>query len=325
MKTKIGLIITFTAILHGAFAQLKNQSKDNSTATSDLVIPISKADLGTFPYFKTFPNFYPTNGSGDSLTLEQNRTYFFDGKKFITVDGKVSKQKLSLRDDKKLKPSEFQLIQEFDKIINALGGKKVYTGKLPKDALKQYAGADEVELGAKGQLVGSAYVGVVEYVVKTPEKEVWLQLNPYNIGSSFYDLLVVERQENLLTTNINKQNELLQNLEKRSKTVFTMDFAPDSAALQTQSKDELLSLVGVLQAHPDWKLKIDVHSAPLTKPEYVLALTQQRAEELKKQLIALGVKSSSVNAQGLGDTKPITSNDTEKGRQTNTRVEVTRL
>ena len=98
-------------------AQPKNEAILGSEPTN---IPITKADLGTFPYVKTLPNFTP----GDSITIEQNRTYFFDGKTYFTVDGQVSFQEFQVSDRTKKIPSEFQIIQTFDQLVATLGGKK---------------------------------------------------------------------------------------------------------------------------------------------------------------------------------------------------------
>lgn len=226
---------------------------------------------------------------------------------------------------RKKTPSEFQIIQEFDKIVSTLVGKKIYTGKLPEDQLKKISGNDIVELDSRHQVAPNAYYGVVEYVIKTPQKEVWVQLVPSSIGSGFYNILVVEKESLLLTTNINKQNLILKDLEKSAKAITNLYFDLDNVTLLTESKDELLNIVGIFQAHPDWKIKIEINNAPVGKPDYILALTEKRAAAIKQELIALGVKTISVEIKGLGDTKPVVSNDTEKGRQTNTRVEISKL
>jgi OmpA-OmpF porin, OOP family len=288
-------------------------------------IPISKADLGTFPYFNTFPNFYARNSS-DSLTIESNRAYFYDGKKCFSIDGKVSTQNISVYDREKPHASEFQIIQEFDKIVATLGGVKVYTGVIPKEAFKPVAGTDdEVALYQKYSVAPSAHYGVVEYVIKTAEKEVWVQLQPYSIGSKFYTLLVVEKKSTLLMTNTNKINALLADLEKKADTNFPAVFEPDTDRLLTESKDEILNIVGIFQKYPTWKLKINVHNAPIGKADYTLALTQKRAEAIKKELVELGVKPTSIDVKGMGDTKPLVPNESEKARLTNTRIELVKF
>ncbi len=302
------------------------QQKNTNTTTASLVssIAISNADLGIFPYFKTLPNFKPLNES-DSITIQQNRTYFYDGKSYITIEGKVSAQRLNVIDREMKIPSEFQIIQEFDKLVATLGGKKIYSGKLPEEQLGKISNSDIVSLASKHQIAPNAYYGVVEYVIKTPQKEVWIQLVPASIGSNFYNLLVVEKQSQLLTTNINKQNSILKDLEKNNKAISKLSFDLDNTTLLTESKDELLNILGVFQAHPDWKIKIEIHNAPIGKPDYILELTEKRAVAIRAELVALGVNSTSLLTKGLGDKNPMVSNDTEKGRQTNTRIEISKL
>lgn len=283
--------------------------------------PVSHAELGTFPYFKTLPNFKPR----DSMTIEQNRTYFYDGKQVLPIDGKVSVQSQNVDNNKEKTPSIFQLVQEFDKMVTTLGGRKVFEGQLPEDALKKLTGEDLVTLASKHQVAPSAYYGVVEYVIKTPEKEVWLQLQPKSLGSEFYTLLIVEKETKSISVNINKTNQILLDLRKGGPATTHLDFFPDSTALLDQSGDEIMNIVGAFQAHPDWKLKLDIHSAPVGKPEYTLALTQRRAVAVQQLLQSLGVKPGSVTVTGLGDQHALVPNESEKNRWINTRVEITRL
>lgn len=319
--TKLTFLITIFFFSITAHAQPKKPAV--KPAFDIATVPVSKAEVGTFPYFKTLPNFTAT----DSTTRESNRTYFYDGKTFFTVDGKVSSQNLNIVNSGKPIASEFACIQEFDKVIATLGGVKFFTGKMPDEALKAFAGADAVELGSAEKLAvaPSAFYGVVEYVIKTADKEVWVQLQPYSLGSSFYTLLVVEKSTPLLSLNTNKANTILASLEQNKKAIVQLSFAPDGDTLLSESKDEILSIAGVYQAHPGWKLLLECYNAPVGTDGYALALTGRRAGAIKQQLLLLGVKDASLTVKGMGDGKPIVPNDTEQGRITNTRIEISIL
>jgi OmpA-OmpF porin, OOP family len=301
------------------------QQKKKTEETFDInKVPISNAVLGTFPYFKTFPNFKPTNVGSDSITIAQNRTYFYDGKKFFTVDGKVSSQKLNLYSDDRI--SEFQMIQDFDRMVNVLGGKKIFTGTLPMKQLKPLAGTEDViTLCAANSLVQSAFYGVVEYVIRTPKKEIWIQFVPYTIGSRFYNLLIVEKQVELIATNTNSDNIFVSKLLKNEVAITSLSFKTDDAEILTQSREELLKIANIYQQHPDWKLKIEVHNAPLGKADYTLSLTQKRAAEIKKQLLLLGIKTTQLEVKGMGEIKPKVPNETEQSRIDNNRVEIYKM
>ena len=304
-----------------AIAQQQKLKPEKSTNSSNfkMEIPISKAELGDFPYFKTLQHYYPRNNS-DSIVFSNNRTYFYDGKNLFTIDGKVLSGTFSYNYGIE-KLSVFGCIQEFDKVIETLGGKKVYTGKMPEEQLKALAGEDLSTLGSRGQVVHHAYKGIIEYVIKTADKEVWVQLVPYDLDDN-YSLLVIEKDVPLLTINTTKENELIDDLEKNKKGVMHFSFEPDNENLETESKDELLSLVAVYQKHPDWILNLDCYSASIGKAEYTLTLTEKRARAIKQELLNLGVKSNAVIAKGWGDQKPVAPNDTEQGKFANTRIEI---
>jgi OmpA-OmpF porin, OOP family len=316
---KLILLIVTLSVQFGFSQKVSTPKFDVST------LPISNAELGVFPYFKTIPNFKHYNS--DSVTVEHNMVFFYDGEKYIGIEGKVSSQKLNRIDDSKGKPSEFQLIQEFDKIINTLGGKKIYTGELPTKLLKPIAGTDDiVSLYFTNQIVSSAHYGVVEYVVKTKNKEVWIQLQPFSLESNFYTLLVVEKDTKLISLNTNKANAILKDLDEKAKAVVQLEFEPDSIDdFLSQSADEILNIVNVYQERPAIKLKIEVHNAPIGKPEYILELSKKRAETIKNKLLGLGVKAAQLEVVGMGDTKAIVPNENEKSRITNTRVEIIKL
>ncbi|RZK29455.1 MAG: hypothetical protein EOO61_20635, partial [Hymenobacter sp.] len=65
-------VIIFILFPAAASAQLKRATAAATPGFDIAQVPVSKADLGTFPYFKTLPNFTAT----DSTTHESNRTYF---------------------------------------------------------------------------------------------------------------------------------------------------------------------------------------------------------------------------------------------------------
>lgn len=51
-------------------------------------------------------------------------------------------------------------------------------------------------------------------------------------------------------------------------------------------------------------------------------LSRERADSVRNSLMARGVGAGQVRAEGLGDTDPVGTNDTAKGRQENRRVDI---
>jgi OOP family OmpA-OmpF porin len=71
------------------------------------------------------------------------------------------------------------------------------------------------------------------------------------------------------------------------------------------------------------KLNITGHTDNVGNKEYNLALSGQRAENVKNYLVEqLGVNPQRLNTQGVGSAQPAEGNDTPEGRQRNRRVSI---
>jgi len=87
----------------------------------------------------------------------------------------------------------------------------------------------------------------------------------------------------------------------------------------TKSLDKLLGLVAKLNKY---KLVISGHADDVGEKERNLALSKERANAVMNYLIKKGIPKTRLSAVGYGDTKPLASNDNDKGRSKNRRVEI---
>jgi outer membrane protein OmpA-like peptidoglycan-associated protein len=98
----------------------------------------------------------------------------------------------------------------------------------------------------------------------------------------------------------------------------------DTATLTPGGREKLQKLAGVLLQHHDtYRVEIEGHTDAFGSNEYNLALSQQRAEAVRRGLEEAGVDPERiVAARGVGSASPVASNDTREGRQLNRRVEI---
>ena len=96
----------------------------------------------------------------------------------------------------------------------------------------------------------------------------------------------------------------------------------DSYALRPEAQEHLTSLAASLNEYPESELLIVGHTDSSGEEGYNQALSEDRAEAAGNHLVRGGVLPSRVRTMGLGETEPVTSNDTEDGMQQNRRVEV---
>jgi OOP family OmpA-OmpF porin len=104
-----------------------------------------------------------------------------------------------------------------------------------------------------------------------------------------------------------------------------INFDVDKATIKPESMGTLNMIVGVLKDNPDIKFEIDGHTDNSGAAAHNLTLSQQRADAVKTQLVTMGIDASRLSAKGLGDTKPISDNNTLEGKANNRRVEFVKM
>jgi OOP family OmpA-OmpF porin len=104
----------------------------------------------------------------------------------------------------------------------------------------------------------------------------------------------------------------------------SIGFTGDTPNLKTQAHATLDSVVQILRDHPRMTLEIAAHTDSRGDEERNLLLSQQQAESVRKYLVDHGVEASRLTARGYGETRPIESNSTSRGRAINRRVELIR-
>ena len=100
-----------------------------------------------------------------------------------------------------------------------------------------------------------------------------------------------------------------------------IQFKSDSAELTEKAETVLNGIADILDKYLTLKIKINAHTDNQGRRSYNQALSENRAKAVRQYLIELGIEPERMQAEGFGESQPIASNDDEKGRQTNRRVE----
>ncbi|MDR1694867.1 MAG: OmpA family protein [Lactobacillaceae bacterium] len=101
-----------------------------------------------------------------------------------------------------------------------------------------------------------------------------------------------------------------------------LHFASDSYALTKHDKHELDKVAKNLKANSSEKVKVYGYADATGTSEHNMTLSQERAGAASDYLVAKGIKSSRIKTVAYGDSDPIATNMTKKGRKENRRVEV---
>jgi len=99
-----------------------------------------------------------------------------------------------------------------------------------------------------------------------------------------------------------------------------LHFEPERETLQPGEWTELERLAAWLRLYPDQTVRVEGHADETERDP--LAISEERASEVARQLALRGVESERLYVRGLGDSAPAASSATAAGRQLNRRVEI---
>lgn len=168
-----------------------------------------------------------------------------------------------------------------------------------------------------------------ETVYKKAQLKYRMKLTKWIIVASF---LVAVLISSLVYTNYDKTRNLpkvqagtslYQILIEDGKIVtYEIFFEYDRATLRSESQSTIDAIGTMLKEHPKVNLRIEGHTDNTGSATYNKELSTMRAAAVKQALLKLGVEDNRLVYKGLGEEKPIASNDSEAGRQKNRRVEL---
>ena len=103
----------------------------------------------------------------------------------------------------------------------------------------------------------------------------------------------------------------------------TVDFESGDAAVKGKlNPDGLNAIKDFIKKNPNVKFSIEGHADSDGSTEFNQKLSEERANTVKKALIAAGVKAENLTVVGYGENKPAATNETEEGKAMNRRTDV---
>lgn len=117
--------------------------------------------------------------------------------------------------------------------------------------------------------------------------------------------------------------DIAQSLVEKVELAATLiQFATNSVQLDSSSHPALDAVVDLLLSHPSITLTITGHTDNTGSPDLNKRLSLQRAESVKQYLQQKGIAVERLKAVGMGQERPLASNEQESGRARNRRVEL---
>lgn len=103
--------------------------------------------------------------------------------------------------------------------------------------------------------------------------------------------------------------------------MLNIEFEIGSYQINENSISQLQNVAQSMINNTQMKIKINGHTDDIGKDEANLLLSKQRAEEVRRKLIELGVDSTRILSEGYGEKRPLVPNTSDENRKKNRRTE----
>lgn len=99
-------------------------------------------------------------------------------------------------------------------------------------------------------------------------------------------------------------------------------FAVDKSNLSGTATANIADLAETLKKYDDTEVLIEGHTDADGSDEHNMKLSEERAQSVRRQLIATGVKAGRLSTVGYGEAQPVADNSSADGKSRNRRVEI---
>jgi OOP family OmpA-OmpF porin len=228
---------------------------------------------------------------------------FCDGKKLVTVEGKLWKREYGLKSDGK-EASGIQIIRNYSNAIKNMGGTILIEGA--REATEKVCASE------------ARYARQVTGKVTKDGSELWVEVG-YHEYNGTYIITIVENQS--MKQDVTA-SAMLEALNQDGHVALYINFDTGKSTIKPESEKIIAQIVEMLKSNPELKLNVEGHTDNVGNPKSNQTLSEERAKSVVAAIVAQEINGERLSSVGHGQDKPIADNSTEDGRAKNRRVEL---
>nr|WP_315424439.1 OmpA family protein [uncultured Pedobacter sp.] len=281
-------------------------------------IPITKKDLGVFPYFSAPKKTVYINGGGKKKDFDQ--TYVPINGILTPVEGPSFSAYIQAADGEEWQ--QFYVDKSYEDMIVNLGGVKIAEEVVAKKEVDR-VGNDKLKSGDEGSFDYWSNIPIKTYLIKRSDSDiVYIQLQTTSTSGA---IQIAEKGSFHQTISLIKADEIKQQLDLRGKAVLYINFDTDKSSIKPEGEAAVEEINKVLSADMSLKIAINGHTDNTGNEEKNLILSKERAAAVRSALIKKGIAAERLISNGYGSKKPLVANTTEENKAKNRRVELIKI
>lgn len=259
----------------------------------------AESEFQDMPYFSGMPSY--DIWSADDKEFDEHK--FCDGKKPLTVEGKLWKREYGLKNEGR-EASGLQIIRNYSNAIKSMGGTVLFEGT-----------REAIEAVCPG---GEGYALQVNGKVAKGGKELWAEVG-YHEYNGTYVVTVIEKEAMKQEVTA---NDMFDALTREGHIALYINFDTGKSTIKPESKPMIEQIVQMMKGNPDLTISVEGHTDNVGNSKSNKALSDDRAKAVVTEILAQGIDAKRLIAVGYGQEKPVADNQTEEGRAMNRRVEL---
>lgn len=278
---------------------------------------MTRKALPAFPYLD-WPGNLPENVRR-AKQRDFDRAWFVAGAAPHAAEGRVDRRRYQLHS---AKMSKFEATRNYEMALKELGAVRV-------DAMRPW----NKEFPAKDSSARNSFVrhqldlygnglDYSTYVIRTPDKRVWIGLG---ITERSVSITTLEEQEMERSVALTRADDMKTALDKQGFVALYINFDTDQTTLRADGKPAVDEIARLLKNNPGLKLSVEGHTDNSGDAKRNKVLSEGRAATIVTALKTAGIAAGRLKSAGFGADKPVADNRTEEGRASNRRVELVKL